>query len=117
MPKTQLTISGEQFLVNGTPIYAEVDGTHPESHGLMMNARFIQGIFDDKEAPSRFARFGQATLDAEANTDRLIEALPDWYRYGLELPAPAEQFYLQGFEKDVIHENQRYIRLASLFPE
>ena len=83
MSKTQLTISGERFRVNGTPVYADLAGTHPDAHGLLMNARFIQGVFDDKSDPSRFARFGHATWDAEANTDRLIEALPDWHRYGL----------------------------------
>ncbi len=48
-----------------------------------MNARFIQGVFDDRADPARFARFGRNEWDPEANTDELIAALPEWYRYGL----------------------------------
>lgn len=47
-----------------------------------MNARFIHGIFDDKANPSRFSHLGYE-WDAEANTDPLIAALPEWKRYGL----------------------------------
>lgn len=80
--KTNLTISGENFLINGVPVYADIPGSNPEMHGLLMNARFIQGIFDDRKDPSRFNRFGM-TFDPEKNTDDLIAALPQWYRYGL----------------------------------
>jgi hypothetical protein len=48
-----------------------------------MNARFIQAVFDDKAAPQRFAIFGHDTWNPEANTDRLISALPQWYDHGL----------------------------------
>jgi hypothetical protein len=48
-----------------------------------MNARFIQGVFDDKEDPDRFARFGWTSWDADRHTDELIKALPTWYSYGL----------------------------------
>ena len=36
-----------------------------------MNARFIQGIFDDKENPERFSRFGRM-FDPDKNTNDLI---------------------------------------------
>jgi hypothetical protein len=49
----------------------------------LMNARFIQGIFDDQAQPQRFAIFGHDTWNPEANTDRLIAALPQWYAHGL----------------------------------
>ena len=80
--KTILTLSGENFLINGTPVYADIPGSNPKMHGLLMNARFIQGIFDDQQDPSRFNRFGM-TFDPEKNTDDLIAALPEWYQYGL----------------------------------
>ncbi|WP_372794164.1 hypothetical protein [Pontiella sp.] len=80
---TALSIRREQFLINGRPVYADLPGCPEKYHGLLMNARFIQGIFDDAEAPERFARFGHETWDPEAQTDRLIAALPEWYAYGL----------------------------------
>lgn len=83
MPKTTLTIEGEKFLINGQLTYAEISGSKPEAHGLLMNARFIQGIFDDKAEPERFEILGHDHWDPEANTDRLIAALPEWYSYGL----------------------------------
>jgi hypothetical protein len=48
-----------------------------------MNSRLIQGIFDDKADPKRFARFGWDKWDPERHTDELIKALPEWYGYGL----------------------------------
>ena len=83
MPQTHLSIAGEKFAINGKLVYSEIPGSKPTAHGLLMNARFIQGIFDDKADPTRFARFGRAAWDAERNTDDLIAALPEWYGYGL----------------------------------
>jgi hypothetical protein len=83
MPSTAIAIQDEQFLINGELTYAEIPEAGPQVHGLLMNARFIQGIFDDRANPSRFARFGCATWDPEENTDRLIAALPEWHAHGL----------------------------------
>lgn len=82
MGKTRLDIQGERFLINGKRTYSDLPGTNPETYGLLMNARFIQGIFDDRADPARFSRFGYE-WDPDANTDRLIAALPGWKRYGL----------------------------------
>ncbi len=62
MSNTSLSIQDESFLINGQLTYAEIAGSNPNAHGLLMNARFIQGIFDDKADPGRFDRFGRATL-------------------------------------------------------
>ncbi|MCB0060904.1 MAG: hypothetical protein KDE19_02270 [Caldilineaceae bacterium] len=83
MSETTLSIQGEKFLCNGQLTYSEIAGSNPAAHGLLMNARFIQGIFDDKADPARFARWGHDRWDPEAHTDNLIAALPEWYRYGL----------------------------------
>jgi hypothetical protein len=82
MTKTRIEVSGEKFLINGRLIYSEVEGSKPEAHGLLMNARFIQGIFDDKADRERYNRFGR-TFCPEKNTEDLIAALPQWYAYGL----------------------------------
>ncbi|CQR55930.1 hypothetical protein [Paenibacillus riograndensis] len=82
MGKTVLSIAGTDFYINGKKVYEEIQDSRPEAHGLLMNARFIQGIFDDSEQPERFNRFGR-TFDPEQNTDDLIAALPEWYAHGL----------------------------------
>lgn len=83
MPNTHLSIQGESFLINGALTYRELEGSNPDAHGLLMNARFIQGIFDDKANPERFARFGKGPFEPRQHTQGLIDALPEWYTYGL----------------------------------
>lgn len=80
--KTVLSIEGSKFLINGKKVYSEIPGCPEKYQGLLMNARFIQGIFEDKKEPERFSRFGRE-FDPESNTEELIEALPEWYQYGL----------------------------------
>ena len=60
---TRLSIQGERFLINGMPTYSEIPDCAPEYHGLLMNARFVQGIFDDQANPERFVRFGANRWD------------------------------------------------------
>jgi len=81
--KTKLSIDGERFRINGRLVYSEIPGSAESVHGLLMNSRMVQGVFDDKAAPERFARFGWKRWDPERHTDELIAALPEWYRYGL----------------------------------
>lgn len=83
MPKTSISIDGDRFLINNQLTYADIEGSKPEAHGLLMNARFIQGIFDDKINPDRFARWGKGKWNPARNTLDLIAALPEWYQYGL----------------------------------
>ncbi|MEZ4675120.1 MAG: hypothetical protein R2932_12845 [Caldilineaceae bacterium] len=83
MTQTHFSTQGELCLINGQPTYREITDSNPNAHGLLMNARFIQGVFDDKAEPGRFARWGKTHWDPEQQTDDLIAALPAWYRYGL----------------------------------
>src|SRR5690554_6441943 len=83
MAETHVDIRGEKFLINGKLTYHEIEGSRQQARGLLMNARFIQGIFDDKAEPDRFARFGRHKYDPDKNTDDLIAALPQWYAHGL----------------------------------
>lgn len=80
--KTRFSIDGRKIQINGTLTYSEYPNCPMEYKGLLMNARFIQGIFDDKQDPSRFHRFGKQ-FNAEKNTEELITALPKWYEKGL----------------------------------
>ncbi len=82
MKHTRLSIQGDRFLLNGNLTYSEYPNCPPAYRGLLMNARLIQGIFDDKAGTDRYHRFGRR-FDAERNTDDLIAALPSWYEAGL----------------------------------
>ena len=83
MPKTSISIQGESFLVNGKLTYSEIENSNPNAHGLLMNARFIQGVFDDKANPRRYVRWGKKQWDPARHTADLVAALPEWYQYGL----------------------------------
>ena len=80
---TTLDARGESFLIDDRPVYSEITSSSPRVHGLLMNARFIQGVFDDRTGRARYARFGAREFDPEENTDALIRALPAWYAWGL----------------------------------
>ena len=62
MGKTNISIENESFLINGQLTYSEINTSKPQAHGLLMNARFIQGIFDDQADPGRFARWGLSLI-------------------------------------------------------
>ncbi|MEM9253395.1 MAG: hypothetical protein AAGB29_13690 [Planctomycetota bacterium] len=79
----QLSLDGTRFLFDGRLTYHDNADTHADARGLLMNARFIQGVFDDAADPARFARFGHGSYDPDAQTDRLIAALPEWHAHGL----------------------------------
>lgn len=83
MGRTSVDVKGGQFLINGRETYSEIARSRPQAHGLLMNARFIQGIFDDAAGRGRYARWGRDRFDPEENTSALIAALPEWRRHGL----------------------------------
>ncbi|MFI3238305.1 MAG: hypothetical protein R3Y47_09825 [Lachnospiraceae bacterium] len=81
MGKTFLTIEGSKFKMNGKLVYEELEGAKKEMHGMLMNQRFIQGIFDSKDR-IQFERYGKS-FNPDQNVKELIEALPEWYDKGL----------------------------------
>lgn len=79
---TELKICKDKFMINGALTYSEYANC-PESYkGLLMNARFIQGIYDDKNGHLKYQRYGRS-FDPDKNTQDLIKALPKWYEKGL----------------------------------
>lgn len=79
---TQFQIQGDRFLINGEKTYSEYPDCPETYKGLLMNARFVQGIFTDEEDLEKYNRFGRR-FDPEKNTDDLVHALPQWYAKGL----------------------------------
>ncbi len=82
--KTAVGIDGDAFLIDGAPTYP---GRFHQGHkieGLLLNARMVQGTFDDLNPATR-ARWAypDGPWDAERNTDELIAAMPSWRAAGL----------------------------------
>lgn len=84
-PMTHVSIHGEQFLINNKPTY---QGRYWQGHkveGLLMNARLVQGIFDDSnpETVNNFKYPDTGIWDPERNTNEFIAAMPSWKKHGL----------------------------------
>ena len=89
-PQTVVSIQGEQFLINGKHTYEGVtwkpaSGGEYKIEGLLMNARLVQGIFDDlnPDTRDRWAYPDTGKWDADRNTDEFVEAMADWRAHGL----------------------------------
>lgn len=76
--QTVVSISGDEFLVNGTPTYAGRFWQGHKVQGLLMNARMVQGIFDDRDPSTagRWAYPDTGKWDADRNTAEFIAAMP-----------------------------------------
>jgi len=83
--RTEVAIRGEQFLINGRPTYPGREWRGMRIEGLLMNARLVQGIFDDLNPETRgywvYPDTGQ--WDPERNTREFLAAMPAWREHGL----------------------------------
>jgi hypothetical protein len=83
--RTEVSITGEDFWLNGRPTYAGRTWLGHNIQGLLLNARLVQGIFDDRNPATvpLWAYPDTGRWDAERNTREFIEAMPAWRRHGL----------------------------------
>jgi hypothetical protein len=82
---TAVSIVGDEFYINGKPTYAGREWNGQKIQGLLLNARVVQGIFDDRNTNTvaRWAYPDTRKWDAERNTREFIAAMPEWRRHGL----------------------------------
>lgn len=83
--KTVVSISGESFQINGQPAYAGRFWNDHKIEGLLLNARMVQGIFDDLN-PATVARWAYPDTgkwDPGRNTTEFIAQMADWRKCGL----------------------------------
>lgn len=83
--KTSVSISGQDFHINGKPTYAGRTWNGHRIEGLLMNSRMVQGVFDDlnPETVNRWAYPDTGKWDAERNVREFVAAMPEWKRHGL----------------------------------
>jgi hypothetical protein len=88
--KSEVTIVGNAFHINGVPTYpgriwTTSRGESFPVEGLLMNSRMVQGIFDDLNPKTRgqWAYPDTKTWDADRNTKEFIDAMPTWREFGL----------------------------------
>ncbi len=83
--RTEVSIRGPQFFLNGKPTYAGRSYQGLKIEGLLMNVRAVQAIFDDlnPETRGRWVYPDTGKWDPERNTNEFVAALPEWRRNGL----------------------------------
>jgi hypothetical protein len=82
--KTVVSIDGRSFSLNGRPAYAGRSYKGMKVEGLLLNARLVQGIFDDLNPQTRGRwDYPDGPWDAERNTDAFVAAMPIWRAHGL----------------------------------
>ena len=82
---TVVSISGDEFRINGQPTYAGRKWNGHSIQGLFLNSRMVQGIFDDLNTNTvvQWAYADTGQWDAERNTREFIAAMPEWRAHGL----------------------------------
>jgi hypothetical protein len=85
LPRTEVAIRGDDFLINGRPTYAGRTWRGRSVEGLLLNSRMVQGIFDDLNPETRamWAYPDTGRWDPERNTREFLAAMPGWRRHGL----------------------------------
>jgi hypothetical protein len=83
--RTTVSIHGPDFLINGCLTYEGRYWHDNRIEGLLLNARLVQGIFDDLNHKTRnlWAYPDTNVWDPERNTDEFVAAMPRWRSHGL----------------------------------
>lgn len=81
---TVVSIERDGFLIDGAPTYQGRQYRGMKIEGLLLNARLVQGVFDDRnpETRSRFD-YPDGPWDAERNTAEFIAMMPTWRAAGM----------------------------------
>jgi hypothetical protein len=83
--KTVVSISRDAFQINGRPTYEGRVWHGHKIQGLLLNARLVQGIFDDLN-PATVGRWSYPDTgkwDPERNTREFVQAMGEWRKCGL----------------------------------
>jgi hypothetical protein len=107
--RTSVSIEGEDIYINGKITYPGQTWQGNRVEGLLMNARLVQGIFDDENPETRpLWNPPQGTWDPEQNLRAFIDAMPLWRQHGLL----AFTLNLQGGSPEGYSKTQPWINSA-----
>jgi hypothetical protein len=118
--RTVVSIVGEEFYVNGTPTYEGRTWRGLKLQGLLLNARLVQGIFDDRnpETVQRWAYPDTGKWDPERNVREFLAALPDYRRHGLlAFTLNLQGGSPEGYSQDQPWHNSAFEADGSLRPD
>lgn len=118
--KTEVSIAGEAFLINGRPTCEGRTWNGHKIEGLLFNSRMVQGIFDDLNPETRplWAYPDTKVWDADRNTREFVAAMPEWRRHGLlAFTINLEGGSPQGYSRAQPWHNSAFTAEGELRPE
>jgi hypothetical protein len=77
---TAVSIAGEGFRINGSPTYPDRRWNGDSIEGLLINARMVNGIYDDMDGD---VPGGMLPWNALSNTQDFLRRMDDWRAQGL----------------------------------
>jgi len=83
--RTEVTIDGDKWLINGRPTYEGREYRGWKIEGLLLNSRMIQAVFDDENETTRvlWGYPDTGEWDPDRNTAEFAAAMAEWRQYGL----------------------------------
>jgi len=118
--KTDVSIRGDAFLINGRPTYEGRTWQGKRIEGLLLNSRMVQGIFDDLNLDTwaKWAYPDTGIWDAERNTREFVAAMPQWRRHGLlAFTINLQGGSPQGYSREQPWHNSALTETGDLRPE
>ena len=110
-PRTTIAIDNGRFRINGQPTYRGRSFQGKPVEGLLLNARMVQGVFDDQNPATRgrWKYPDTGAWDPERNTSEFIAAMPEWRRHGLlSFTINFQGGSPEGYSKEQPWENNAY---------
>src|SRR5258706_5828411 len=117
--KTTVAIDKQAFLINGEPTYKGRTFNGAKVEGLLLNARLVEGIFDDLNPQTRamWAYPDGTAFDADRNTREFAAAMPVWRKRGLiSFTINLEGGSPQGYSKEQPWHNSAFTETGELRP-
>ena len=117
--KTTVEIRDDAFWLNGKPTYEGRSYRGHKIEGLLLNARLVQGIFDDLNPETR-ARwdYPDGPWDADRNTREFVAAMSTWRQFGLlSFTLNLQGGSPQGYSKAQPWHNSAFKADGSLRPD
>jgi len=118
--KTEVSIRGEAFYLNGRPTYEGRTWYGKKIEGLLFNARMVQAIFDDLNPETRkhWAYPDTGQWDPQRNTREFLAAMPLWREHGLlAMTLNLQGGNPRGYGRDQPWHNSAFTDSGQLRPE
>ncbi len=108
--QTTVSIDRDRFQINGQPTYPGRIWRGMKIEGLLMNARLVQGVFDDRNPQTRSMwNYPDGPWDPQRNVREFLDALPIYREHGLlGLTINFQGGSPQGYSKDQPWHNSAF---------